>query len=140
VQLVHGGDQMIGTLGARIVLVDDAEVRALLTDSWLRQMGFVEVYVLVERGEESDSPQPAVLGLAPRPELELQPAELEALLRREAATVIDLSLSRAYRRAHVPGAWFAIRSRLERALSVIPLRGTLVFTSEDGILAGLAVP
>src|SRR5438046_2221705 len=83
-------------------------------------------------------PQPAVLGLAPRRELELQPAELEALLRREAATVIDLSLSRAYRRAHVPGAWFTIRSRLERALSVIPLRGTLVFTSEEGILAGLA--
>jgi 3-mercaptopyruvate sulfurtransferase SseA len=54
--------------------------------------------------------------------------------------VIDLSLSRAYRRAHIPGAWFAIRSRLERSLAVIPPREQWVLTSEDGILACLAAP
>src|SRR5262249_13174118 len=40
--------------------------------------------------------------------------------------------------AHIPGAWFAIRSRLERALATIPLQGTLVLTCEDGVLAGRA--
>jgi len=139
-QLVQATDQYIGTLGARIVLVDDAEVRALMTASWLRQMGFRDVFVLAERGSETEFPKPPVLGFAPRPELEIRPAELDTLLAREGATVIDLSLSRAYRRAHVPGAWFAIRSRLERALAAIPPREQWVLTSEDGILAGLAVP
>ena len=55
------------------------------------------------------------------------------------ATVVDLSLSRDYAQAHVPGAWFAIRSRLGEALEKIKPRGTLVLTSEDGVLAGLAV-
>jgi len=139
-QLVQATDQYVGTLGARIVLVDDAEVRALMTASWLRQMGFREVFVLAERGDETGFPKPPVLGFAPRPDLEMKPAELDALLKREAATAIDLSLSREYRRAHIRGAWFAIRSRLARALAVVALRDRLVLTSEDGILAGLAVP
>ena len=58
---------------------------------------------------------------------------------RNEATVIDLSLSPNYRKGHIPGAWFAIRSRLAQALPKIPLRGELVLTSEDGVLAGLAV-
>ncbi|HSR58323.1 MAG TPA: rhodanese-like domain-containing protein, partial [Candidatus Binataceae bacterium] len=139
-QLVQATDQYVGTLGARIVLIDDAEVRALMTASWLKQMGFREVFVLAESGTETGSPEPPVLGVAPQPDLEIRPAELDALLAREAATIIDLSLSREYRRAHIPGAWFAIRSRLKRALAVIAPRGSLVLTSEDGILAGLAVP
>jgi rhodanese-related sulfurtransferase len=138
-QLVQATDQYVGTLGGRIVLVDDAEVRALMTASWLKQMGFRDTFVLAERGEETGSPPPPVLGFAPRPEFELAPAELDRLLRADAATVIDLSLSRAYRRSHIPGAWFAIRARLERALEVVPPRGTLVLTSEDGILANLAL-
>ncbi len=59
---------------------------------------------------------------------------------RDEATVIDLSLSPNYRSEHIPGAWFAIRSRLAHALPKIPLRGEIVLTSEDGVLAGLAVP
>ena len=39
-------DQYAGTLGARIVLIDDHEVRALMTASWLRQMGWRDVFVL----------------------------------------------------------------------------------------------
>src|SRR6516225_9422817 len=41
-QLVQATDAYIGTLGARVVLVDEAEVRALMTASWLRQMGFAD--------------------------------------------------------------------------------------------------
>src|SRR5262245_2204671 len=39
-QLVQATDLYAGTLGARIVLSDDNEVRALMTASWLRQMGW----------------------------------------------------------------------------------------------------
>jgi rhodanese-related sulfurtransferase len=139
-QLVQATDHYVGTLGARIVLVDEKEVRALMTGSWLRQMGFRDVFVLAETGEERGSPRDDVPGLGRRPDLAIDPAGLAALLARDAATVIDLSLSRTYRRGHIPGAWFAIRARLERALGVVPARECLVLTSEDGRLAELAAP
>jgi rhodanese-related sulfurtransferase len=137
-QLVQATDQYVGTLGARIVLVDDAEVRAVMTASWLRQMGWSEVAVLVEPGGETGRPGAPVLGSAPAPELRIDGDGLAALIARDQATVVDLSLSRDYLRAHIPGAWFAIRSRLAHAFAKIPLRGSLVLTSEDGVLAGLA--
>ena len=52
-QLVQATDQYVGTLGARIVLVDDAEVRAAMTGSWLRQMGFADVFIFAETGTET---------------------------------------------------------------------------------------
>jgi rhodanese-related sulfurtransferase len=139
-QLVQATDQFVGTLGARIVLVDDKEVRAVMTASWLRQMGWNDVFVLAETGSESGWPAKEVLGADPRPELRIGCTELSALRTRDEATIVDLSLSRDYVKAHIPGAWFAIRSRLAQALPRIPVRGALILTSEDGILAGLAAP
>jgi rhodanese-related sulfurtransferase len=137
-QLVQATDAYVGTLGARVVLVDDAEVRALMTASWLKQMGFADVFVLAEAGTETAAPAVPLLGDPPPPELRIDCAGLAALIARDAATVVDLSLSRDYRAAHIFGAWFAIRARLAQALPKIPLRGTLVLTSEDGVLASLA--
>ncbi|HEY7242314.1 MAG TPA: rhodanese-like domain-containing protein [Xanthobacteraceae bacterium] len=138
-QLVQATDQYVGTLGARVVLSDDLEVRALMTASWLRQMGWKDVFVLAEAGNETGQPAAHILGPALPRELSLDCAELAELIARNAATVVDLSLSREYRKAHIPGAWFAIRSRLPAALKKIPLQGTLALTSEDGALASLAV-
>jgi rhodanese-related sulfurtransferase len=139
-QLVQATDQYVGTLGARLVLVDPAEVRAVMTASWLRQMGWRDVYVLAQAGRETKPPATPILGSAPPPELRVDCAGLAELMARKEATVVDLSLSRDYLKAHIPGAWFAIRSRLARALANIPLRGTLVLTCEDGVLAGRAAP
>jgi rhodanese-related sulfurtransferase len=139
-QLVQATDLWIGTLGARIVLVDDKEVRAVMTGSWLRQMGMTDVYVLVAHGEETGFPAAPVLGLGTRPDLAITPGALADLLARDQATVIDLSLSRNYRAGHIPGAWFAIRAQMQQALALIPARGTLVLTSEDGLLAEVAAP
>jgi 3-mercaptopyruvate sulfurtransferase SseA len=138
--LVQATDQYIGTLGARVVLVDDREVRAAMTASWLRQMGWREVYVFTGSGSETGWPEPPMLGDPCPREMTISPAELAALMARNEATVIDISISRTYRDAHIPGAWFAIRARLDRSLAKIPLCGTLVLTSEDGRLAGLAAP
>jgi rhodanese-related sulfurtransferase len=138
-QLVQATDQYIGTLNARVVLVDDLEVRAMMTASWLLQMGWTDVYVLAAAGAETGWPAAPVLGLRERPELRLDGAALAALIEGRAATVIDLSLSRDYRRGHIEGAWFAIRSRLDRALPVIEPRDMVVLTSEDGVLAALAL-
>ena len=45
-QLVQATDAYMATRNARIVLVDDDGVRAVMTGSWLVQMGWPEVYVL----------------------------------------------------------------------------------------------
>ena len=138
-QLVQATDQYVGTLGARIVLVDDLDVRAVMTASWLLQMGWNDVYVLAEAGSEMGVPSTVVLGpAAAGPEIAISAAALVHLLAGDDATVIDLSLSRNFRKAHIPGAWFAIRSRLARALPKLRLRGTVVLTSEDGTVAALA--
>src|SRR5436190_490245 len=112
-QLVQATDQYVGTLGARIVLIDPAEVRAVMTASWLRQMGWRDVYVLAEAGRETAPPPAQILGDPPPAELRIDCAGLAALMARNEATVVDLSASRDYLRAHIPGAWFAIRSRLK---------------------------
>jgi rhodanese-related sulfurtransferase len=137
-QLVQATDQYVGTLGARIVLVDDLEVRAVMTASWLRQMGFRDVFVLAEKGNEREAPSAPVLAPEPPAELRIDVAKLAELLARNAATVVDLAPSRDYTKGHIPGAWFAIRSRLAQALGKIAPSGTLVLTSEDGVLAGIA--
>lgn len=138
-QLVQATDQYVGTLGARLVLADDAEVRALMTGSWLRQMGWRDVFVLAASGTEAGLPAIPMLDTELRAGAELGLAEFGELFARNGATIVDLSLSRDYLREHIPGAWFAIRTRLDRALQKIPLRGTLVLTSEDGVVARLAV-
>jgi rhodanese-related sulfurtransferase len=138
-QLVQATDQYVGTFGARIVLLDDAEVRAAMTASWLRQMGFSDVYVLAEAGAETGWPEPQILETEQHPEAAITAAKVAELLSADAATIVDLSLSRNYLTRHIPGAWFAVRTRLALAFERIPIRGRLVLTSEDGVLARLAV-
>jgi rhodanese-related sulfurtransferase len=132
-QLVQATDTYAGTLGARLVLADDKEVRALMTGAWLRRMGWQEVYVLSEPGNETGEPPPVLLGVPP------MEAAVEAADVPGDATIIDLSRSPDYRRGHIPGAWFAIRGRLDKALPKILIGDTVVLTSDDGLLAGLAV-
>jgi rhodanese-related sulfurtransferase len=134
-QLVQATDLYAGVLGARIVVSDDKEVRAQMTASWLRQMGWKDVFVLPEAGAETGEAAPSILGAAPT-DAAVEPSKV---LDIDDVTVIDLSPSPHYRRGHIPGAWFAIRGRLDRALPKIPLRSAIILTSEDGILAGLAV-
>ena len=57
----------------------------------------------------------------------------------DGAAVLDLSTSLRFYKAHIPGAWWGVRSRLgdaRRAIDV-PL---LVLTSDDGVLAKFAAP
>jgi rhodanese-related sulfurtransferase len=133
-QLVQATDTYAGTLGARIVLCDDREVRAVMTASWLKRMGWKEIFVLPEASGETGMPEPIVLGRI-NPEKGIAPKEVD--LRN--TSIVDLSTSANYRRGHIPGAWFAIRSRLERALPRIAPEGLIVLSSEEGLLAGLAV-
>jgi rhodanese-related sulfurtransferase len=134
-QLVQATDTYAGTLGARIVVCDDKEVRALMTAAWLKQMGWPDVYVLPEAGSETGEPETILLGTA-SPD---RAVNFSVALATDNVSIIDLSTSPVYRSGHIPGAWFAIRSRLEHALAKIAPRGDVILTSEDGVLASLAV-
>ncbi|HUH85892.1 MAG TPA: rhodanese-like domain-containing protein, partial [Stellaceae bacterium] len=140
-QLVQATDAYMATRSARVVLVDREGVRAPMTGSWLRQMGLEEVYVL-DRVEGLLETGPEVLRYFGRGDdvPMIGPKALAPLVAQGEAVVVDLEGSLAYRERHIPGAWFAIRARLDIALPRLPERGMLVLTSRDGDLAALAVP
>ena len=138
-QLVQETDSWLGVWGARVVLVDDTGVRARMTASWLKRMGW-DVAVLESgfEGVELERGAPAVKSdifpLAGPEPATVTPSELHP----NAAVVVDLALSRHHRQGHIPGAWFAIRARLASALDKLPVDGELVLTSEDGTVARFA--
>jgi rhodanese-related sulfurtransferase len=141
-QLVQATDVYMATRNARIVLIDDDGVRAVMTGSWLVQMGWPEVYVLGGGLAGRKLVQGAAAPVIPEVEraqiATIAPAELKALIDRGEAAVVDLAPSIAYEAGHIPGAWFAVRARLGLSLQRVPHRRFFVLTSPDGRLARLA--
>jgi rhodanese-related sulfurtransferase len=141
-QLVQATDVYMATRNARIVLVDDDGVRAVMTGSWLVQMGWPEIYVLqgglAGRQLVQGVPQPVIPELERGTVVLVSPAELKVLIDRGEATVVDLAPSIAYEAGHIPGAWFAVRARLPDSLDKVTKRPVLVLTSPDSVLARLA--
>jgi rhodanese-related sulfurtransferase len=141
-QLVQETDAHVAIWGARIVLVDDNGVRATMTASWLKQMGWADVAVLTAGPIEGDWVSgrhvPRVLGLDGAAPAAIEASELRRALASGSAVVVDLDFSRRYGQGHIPGAWFATRARLPDALAKLPAAGTIVLTSPDGRLAQLA--
>jgi len=130
-QLVQATDTYCAVHGARIALVDDDGVRATLTASWLLQMGWAEVFVIDDA--VFDSKDFEVLPVAPSCAV-LSPRELE---KKGNVLLLDFGTSLQYRKGHVPGAAFAIRSRLAGHLEEFRTR-SVVCTSPDGLLARFA--
>ncbi|MEI9992506.1 MAG: rhodanese-like domain-containing protein [Rhizomicrobium sp.] len=138
-QLVQETDVFAPVRGARIVLGDDTGIRADMTGSWLAQMNW-QVFVLDADAKTSATETgPWKPRRPPLPQVEtLAPAELDDLVRSAHATVFDLSPSAAFAKAHISGAWFAIRAELRDALNAAPRSAITVLTSPDGALARYA--
>jgi rhodanese-related sulfurtransferase/predicted metal-dependent enzyme (double-stranded beta helix superfamily) len=131
-QLVQATDTYAAVQGARIALVDDNGVRATMTASWLLQMGWQEVFVVQDglKGKlETGSPKGPQAPSVPM----LSPQQLSAA---KDTLVLDFATSLQYRAGHIPGAAFAIRSRLANHLASFD--GGVVCTSPDGVLARFA--
>ena len=141
-QLVQATDEYVAVRNSRVVLADPERVRSVMTASWLNQMGWDDVYVLEPGGENGFSD--CALASGPRmpkiPCFESWPGIAPGDLAAAKATVIDLSTSLKFRARHVPGAWWAVRSRLAAAREKLPEAEQIVLTSEDGTLADLAAP
>ena len=132
-QLVQETDAHAAIWGGRVVCVDDDGVRAIMTAHWMIQMGWEAVALTLDRLNGETGPYvPPVLGLTEAPAISV------ADLAGKSAVVVDLDWSRSYYDGHIPGAWYAIRSRLAEDLSKLPRAQAIVFTSTDGVLARLA--
>jgi rhodanese-related sulfurtransferase len=140
-QLVQETDHFAPVRGARLVLADTVEVRANMTASWLAQMNW-EVFVLETPDEEAwsekgfpENPVPAWpdrLGW-------IGAASLAELLQADKqVVVIDLASSRQYQKGHIPGSWYALRSRLAEAVRHLPPATKYILTSPDGVVAAFA--
>ena len=138
-QLVQETDVAAPVRGARILLYDDRGVRADMTASWLAQMGW-DVYVCSEPLSRMDtSPSPA----EPRPPFPsgalISPEDLDAAIGRGDVLLVDLASSAVFRRGHIPGAAFLIRSQIATDLTAAGATRIIV-TSPDGAAALYAAP
>ncbi|MBO6783566.1 MAG: thiosulfate sulfurtransferase [Alphaproteobacteria bacterium] len=141
-QLVQATDFHIGVPNGRIVLIDDTGVRATMTAHWLVQMGLPDVHVLSGGLEghalETGPTSGAVPGMDDIDWIDA--SELAVRLGEDGPFVLDVGESREYRKHHLPGARWAIRSRIAQSGPDLPADGEIVLTSGDGDLAALAVP
>jgi rhodanese-related sulfurtransferase len=140
-QLVQATDKYVATQKARVVLVDDRMVRALMTASWLRQLGWCEVFVL----KTGLTGQAISTGARIAPCLGLEMQMVRAVKPKQAlkaqnngATIICLDNSLSCREKHPKGAWFSIRSRLARDLESNNIRSPLIIISTDVKISALA--
>jgi rhodanese-related sulfurtransferase len=145
-QLVQATDEYAAVRNARYVLVDDTEVRAIMTAHWLKQLGLPEVYVLrgglggsglgglgLERGSSAPS-------VPPVPDMPAVSAlELKALCEGPVPPlVINVGVSRIHRQGHIPGAVWVTRGYLERAAQDYPGAKDIVITSDSDAHADFA--
>nr|MCH9672050.1 sulfurtransferase [Gammaproteobacteria bacterium] len=132
-QLVQATDQWVAVRGARIVLCDDAMVRAAISAHWLRGMGH-DAYVL-------DAPPTAfdttAVPLSHTPPLfdnwrEISAQQAQARVD-SGAQLLDTSSSARYRRAHIEGARWVSRARLP----TLDPGCEVIVTGEDSAIAEL---
>jgi rhodanese-related sulfurtransferase len=143
-QLVQATDEFIAVRNARLVLIDPQRVRSIMTASWLNQMGLNEVFVLEPSGAhglagwplESGSEAPAAHPQWPG----ISAAQLREQLNDTGTAVVDLSTSLEFRTRHIPGAWWAVRARLDQARERLQGMHTIVLTAREQALAHFAAP
>jgi rhodanese-related sulfurtransferase len=140
-QLIQATDQWLGTRNARVVLVDDLEIRAVVTARWLRRLGW-EAHVLAGGvsawGEAGETASGMAAYAAALPNV----VELSAAALREQPghALLDLRPSGAFQSWHVRGARWANRSALDRVVRELGRHERAVIISEeDGPARAVAV-
>jgi rhodanese-related sulfurtransferase len=142
-QLVQETEMFAPVRGARIVLFDDDGVRANMTASWLAQMNN-DVYVI------DDSANAALTEQGPWRGAKAQPSLLPTITANDLAAVLDdpssktivldFTASANHVKGHLPGAWWAVRSRLPEDLPALPDAKQYVVTCGSSALAAFAGP
>ncbi len=126
-QLVQATDGWIAVRGARIALIDDDGVRARMTAAWLRQMGHRDVFVVEAALDDPSLPE------SPTSEKQQGADPLP-----EDALIVDLARSVDFRAGHIPGAIWAVPTRLEPIRDRLAAATSVLLTSPDSVLAEAA--
>ena len=144
-QAVQATDEYVAVRAGWIVLICDGFGRAVMTAGWLKRMGYPHVAVLeggvpawersgrpLERGQPAAAP--AGYEASARVVERVAPGDLGDDL------VISVDPSDVYQRAHLPGATWIGRGRLEQQIGqVAPEHGHRVLvTCADGVQSTLA--
>jgi len=134
-QLIQATDQWVGVRGARLVLLDDEQVRAPVVATWLRQLGH-EAWMLngdVAAAAMLSWQRPAAAPPAALPTI--TPGKAAAAMAAGSARIIDLRPGMTYRKGHIAGSTWSIRPR---AAALAEADKTLVLVSDEPGVAALA--
>ena len=144
-QLVQATDEYAAVRNGRYVLMDDDELRAIMTAHWLQQMGLPEVFVL--RGGIAAAA--GILGGLAATEADhreegvvpggIEAAEAARMLEDEPGILcLNVGASNRHREQHVPAAKWVVRSFLPRVRAQYPDAGHILLTADQEKLAALA--
>lgn len=120
-QLVQNVDRYLITRNARTVLIDDDGVRAKASAYWLSRMGYRDVFTLTASGTakpvRDEFPHVRTVSVSDLEEMQGQ-------------VIVDIRRSVAYRRGHIPDAWFLTRADITRDADRLP-SGPVILVSDD---------
>jgi rhodanese-related sulfurtransferase len=135
-QLVQETNMFAPVRGARIVLCDTDGVRARMTGSWLRQMGW-EAWTISRVAVETLTQTRSVeTALPPLPEIpDWAEVNFESLQSHANDVVLDFSPGIVYRAGHLADSLFASRDHLDEVLANIASYDRYVVTASDPVLA-----
>lgn len=133
-QLIQSTDLYVGVRQARLVLIDSDGVRAPIVASWLRQLGH-EADVL-EGGTSSGLVLPGLEVAATEALPLITPQALADALKDDAVALMDLRPSMSYRKGHIAGSRWSIRSLL--AAELAGEQRPVVLLADDPALAAFA--
>jgi rhodanese-related sulfurtransferase len=140
-QLVQATDHWVGVRGARLVLLDDVQIRAVMTARWLRALGH-DAAVLKGGSEAWRQLAPPMRDASLDRELPVLAAlDAEVLVAKrsqlDAPLLLDCRQSDAYGRAHAEGAIWMIRPAAAAALRAAGWRQgqVAVLIADDEIVA-----
>jgi rhodanese-related sulfurtransferase len=134
-QLIQATDHWVGVRGARLVLLDDEQVRAPVVAAWLRQLGHEACVLngdiaaaLALSWRRPVPPPPAALPT-------ITPAKAAAAMAAGTARLIDLRSGMTYRERHIVGSTWSIRPRIA---AVAEADKTMVLVADAPEVASLA--
>lgn len=142
-QLVQETDHYAAVRGAHIVLIDDQQVRAHMTASWLAQMNW-DVYVLDTAANhlltETGGWKPAVPIISI--DQYLSPEQLEAFKKSHDLAILDFTTAANFKKGHIPDAQWILKADVEQVLqqSEFKHKDAIVVTCGSSLLAQYAVP
>ena len=139
-QLVQATDRWVGVKEATLILFDDTGIRAKMTASWLIQMGWRNIFVMSDVTALDNLEKGPAMSILVQPSAEVAGLSVDQVKSAidQRAVVLDFSSSLEYKAGHIPGAFWAVRSRLKECLAAIPDTHEIICACTDGVLSAYA--